>query len=64
MSIHRLYCPFLRYFRTRRIEAFRCAFGLTKTTRVLDVGGVPFNWSLINGTLAGQHPGVGVRSIR
>jgi hypothetical protein len=48
MNIHDLYRPFLRYFRTKRMQQFCRLFGLTETTRVLDVGGDPFNWSLVS----------------
>jgi len=47
MNIHRLYRPFLRYFRTKRMQQFQQLFGLAETTRVLDVGGTLFNWLLI-----------------
>ncbi|MDQ7030857.1 MAG: methyltransferase domain-containing protein [Ardenticatenia bacterium] len=46
MNIHRLYRPFLRYFRTKRMRQVCRLFGLTEETRVLDVGGYFFNWSL------------------
>ena len=48
MNIHDLYRPFLRYFRTKRMQQFCRLFGLAETTRVLDVGGGFFNWSLIS----------------
>lgn len=46
MNIHDLYHPFLRYFRTKRMQQFCHLFGLAETTRVLDVGGDLFNWYL------------------
>lgn len=47
MNIHSLYRPFQRYFRTRRMQQFYRLFGLTEETRVLDVGGTLFNWTLL-----------------
>jgi hypothetical protein len=47
MNIHDLYRPFLRFFRSRRMRDFWQAFELDPRTRVLDVGGEPFNWSLL-----------------
>lgn len=47
MNIHDLYRPFLRYFRTKRMRRFRQFFGLTEATRVPDVGGDAFDWSLL-----------------
>lgn len=47
MNIHHLYRLFSKYFRTKRIRQFWHQFGLTHETRVLDVGGTPFNWSLL-----------------
>lgn len=48
MNIHSLFRPFLRYFRTKRMQQFCRLFGLTEATRVLDVGGDAFNWSLVS----------------
>lgn len=39
----------VRRFRTGRMKRFLSAFGVTESTRVLDVGGTPLNW-LIAGT--------------
>lgn len=47
MTIHDLYRPFLHYFRRRRMQRFQERFGITDETRILDVGGFFFNWSLI-----------------
>jgi hypothetical protein len=47
MNMHQLYTFFLRYFRTRRMRQFAEAFKLRPETRVLDVGGTPYNWSLL-----------------
>ena len=47
MKIYSLYRPFLRLFRTRRMSDFWTRFQISPRTRVLDVGGDPFNWSLL-----------------
>jgi len=47
MNIHRLYAPFQRYFRTRRMQQFEAMFGLEPVTRIIDIGGYPLNWTLI-----------------
>lgn len=47
MNIHTLYHPFLKYFRTKRMRQFCKHFSLSTQTRVLDVGGYEFNWSLV-----------------
>jgi len=47
MNIHTLYRPFLRYFRLRRMREFHQRFRITAETRILDVGGFAFNWSLL-----------------
>lgn len=47
MNIHDLYRPFFRYFRSKRMRQFWIRLGLTVETRVLDIGGTPFNWSLL-----------------
>lgn len=46
MKIHSFYPPFLLYFRKRGCVIFYSAFGITPGTRVLDVSGTWFNWSL------------------
>ena len=46
MDIYNLYRPFQRYFRGRRIKQFIREFEVSTDTRVLDVGGTPFNWTL------------------
>lgn len=48
MNIHSLYRPFMRYFRTRRMQQFCDRFSLTEATQVLDIGGDSFNWTLIS----------------
>lgn len=45
--IHALYRPFLRFFRTRRMRQFVELFGVNDATRIIDVGGGEFNWTLI-----------------
>lgn len=47
MNIHTLYHPFLIYFRAKRMQQVWEKFQLTPQTRVLDVGGSWFNWSLL-----------------
>jgi methyltransferase family protein len=47
MTIHDLYRPFLHYFRRRRMQWLQERFRITGETRILDVGGFLFNWSLI-----------------
>jgi hypothetical protein len=47
MNIHAFLHPFLKYFRRRRMKAFSKIFSMTNQTRIIDVGGYPFNWSLI-----------------
>jgi len=47
VDIERLYLPFYRLFRTRRMRRFWDCFGLTADTRVLDIGGGQLNWSLL-----------------
>lgn len=38
----------MRSFRKRRMEEFVSAMGITASTRVLDVGGTPLNWRLLD----------------
>lgn len=47
INIHRLYRPFLQFFRTRRMRAFYKEFLVQPETMILDVGGTEFNWSLL-----------------
>ena len=37
----------LRYFRSRRMRRFARTFAITNETRILDVGGTPFNWEFL-----------------
>ncbi len=39
--------PWIRKFRSRRMRRFAQTFQITEATRILDVGGTPFNWSLL-----------------
>jgi len=48
MNIQNLYRPFFKYFRTKRMRKFWEQFRLTPQTRVLDVGGTFFNWTLLS----------------
>lgn len=45
-SIHDVYRPFLLRFRRARMLLLQEQFQLTPSTRVLDVGGTLFNWTL------------------
>jgi len=47
ISIHDIYRPFLRFFRAKRMQIFQEKFDITPESRILDVGGTPFNWSLL-----------------
>ncbi len=47
MTIHDFYLPFQKYFRTKRMNTFERRFKPTSDTCILDVGGTPFNWTLI-----------------
>jgi Methyltransferase domain len=48
VNIHDVYRPFLRYFRSKRMRHFQTMFCVDTGTRILDVGGDPFNWSLMH----------------
>jgi hypothetical protein len=48
MSFQRVFTGLSRYFRKRRMERFAREFALTNQTRVLDVGGTPDCWNLLN----------------
>lgn len=45
-NIYDVVNPAMRRFRLRRMSAFVRLFRISGTTRVLDVGGTPFNWQL------------------
>lgn len=48
MNIHDVCRPFQKYFRPRRRRDFVKMFHVSDATRIVDVGGTPFNWELIN----------------
>lgn len=48
MDLLAIYRVFENYFRPRRMRLFVARFGITNETRVIDLGGTPFNWSLID----------------
>ena len=48
LTIHDVYRPMSRYFRSRRMEHFQTLFHITSRTRILDDGGTEFNWELIS----------------
>jgi hypothetical protein len=47
LDIHRVYGVLLRGFRRRRMQRFLRTFEPGEETAILDVGGTPFNWSLV-----------------
>ena len=47
MNIYDIYRYFGHKFRSRRMQAFVDMFHVNTETRILDVGGTPFNWSLV-----------------
>ena len=40
--------PVMRHFRRRRMREFQALLGVQRQSRVLDVGGTPLNWSLLD----------------
>ncbi len=48
MNIHHVYERLIRRFRRRRMQRFVDTFQPTDATRVLDVGGTPYNWEQID----------------
>jgi hypothetical protein len=48
MDIQRIYRLFIRGFRRRRMRDFAQTFDPRTSTRVLDVGGTPYNWQLLD----------------
>jgi hypothetical protein len=48
MNIEIFYQVFFRIFRTKRMEQFDKAFSPDKQTKILDVGGTPYNWLISN----------------
>src|ERR1700687_5625988 len=51
--------PLRRFFRTRRMKQFVLDFGVDDDTRIVDLGGTPFNWTMI-----GQKPQVVLVNLR
>jgi hypothetical protein len=47
MDVHAAYDFFLRRFRRRRMQRFAWSFDPTPATRIVDVGGTPYNWELL-----------------
>jgi len=47
MGVHAVYDRLLRRFRRRRMRAFERTFRPDAATRILDVGGTPYNWRLL-----------------
>lgn len=47
ITLDQVYRPFFMFFRTRRMKSFKEIFRVTKTTKILDVGGTYFNWTLV-----------------
>ena len=48
MQIQRIHRLFFPYFRSRRMRRFAATFRLTPETRILAVGGTPYNWKTID----------------
>jgi hypothetical protein len=46
MTIHDIYRPILRRFRAGRMRRFYRDMAVTPESRILDIGGTPFNWLL------------------
>jgi hypothetical protein len=47
LDIHSVYAPFLKYFRSKRMKEFSKLLKLNSATRIIDIGGSPYNWTLI-----------------
>lgn len=47
VRLYRLVTPIMVYFRTKRMRQFRELFKITNESRILDIGGTSFMWSLI-----------------
>lgn len=60
--MHRFYRPFQHYFRTRRMREFVELFHPSSSTRIIDIGGTAYNWTLISEqpevVLVNRDPGV------
>lgn len=48
MNIHAIYRPISRYFRAKRMAEFAERFHVNPDNHILDVGGTPFNWTLLS----------------
>jgi hypothetical protein len=48
VDVHRVYAVLLRRFRRRRMRAFARTFEPDGSTTILDVGGSPYNWRLVD----------------
>ena len=48
INIQRLYKVFMPFFRKPRMRAFMKILGPTPETVILDVGGLPYNWELVD----------------
>ena len=51
INIHKVYAPFLRHFRKKRMRKFIDTMGVTAKTRILDVGGSPDIWLGLQSTI-------------
>lgn len=47
MNIHTVYRLFQNFFRRSRMNLFSSSFRISNQTRIIDLGGTPFNWTLI-----------------
>lgn len=47
MDIQAIHKVFQLFFRTKRMRKFNEMFHIKNSTRIIDIGGTPFNWSLI-----------------
>jgi len=48
IDIHAFYRPFMRRFRSRRMQFFASRFRVSNDVRILDLGGTSFNWQFID----------------
>lgn len=46
INIQSLYHPVLTHFRAERMKQFYAELGVTEATKILDVGGAPWNWMI------------------
>ncbi|NQT06487.1 MAG: class I SAM-dependent methyltransferase [Candidatus Omnitrophica bacterium] len=47
MDIHKVYRPFLSYFRRKRIQLFYSFFNINARTEIIDIGGDLFFWKIV-----------------